>query len=77
MRRKKTPTERIPVTDQVGKRHVVLKYTEYLEADPGDSVPATPGEVASEYRLATGRIVDKTGDDTFETSDGMLRLKIL
>ncbi|MGJ7506720.1 hypothetical protein [Variovorax sp. GT1P44] len=77
MRRKKTPTERIQVTDQVGKLHVVVKYSEYLEPDPGDSAPPAPGEVASEYRLATGRIVDKTGDDTFETSDGTLRLKTL
>ena len=77
MRRKKTPTERIPVTEQVGKRHVVLKYTEYLEADREDEASPGPGEVASEYRLATGRIVDKTGEGTFETSDGMLRLKTL
>jgi hypothetical protein len=77
MRRKKTPTERIQVTDQVGKRHVVLKYSEYLEADAEGDAPAEPGEIASEYRLATGRIVDKTGEDTFETSDGMLRLKAL
>ena len=31
--KRKAPTERIPVTDQVGKRHVVLRYVE-VEMSP-------------------------------------------
>ena len=74
--RKKAPTERIEVTDQVGKRHVVVRYTETLEAD-FDEVANIPQEVATEYRLATGRSVVKTGDSTFQTDDGLLQLKAL
>ena len=75
--RRKTRTEHIEVTDQVGKRHVVVKYTEYLEASPGDNDARSPSEVATEYRLTTGRSVNKTGADTFQTVDGTLRLKAL
>ncbi|MDL9999294.1 hypothetical protein QTI24_11815 [Variovorax sp. J22P240] len=74
--RKKAPTERIEVTDQVGKRHVVVRYTESLEASPGE-VAGVPREVATEYRLATGKSVVKTSDDTFQTDDGLLQLKAL
>lgn len=74
--KRKVPTERIEVTDQVGKRHVVVRYTESLEASPGDDA-SIPREVATEYRLATGRSVVKTGDDTFQTDDGVLQLKAL
>lgn len=66
--RKMTQTERISVTDQVGKRHVVLRYVDLVETDPAD---------AAEYRLTTGTSVNKTGADTFETADGRLRLKVL
>ena len=76
-RRRKTPTEHIEVTDQIGKRHVVVKYSEYLEASPDDNDTRSPSEVATEYRLTTGRSVNKTGADTFQTTDGMLRLKAL
>ena len=41
-----------------GKRHVVLKYTEYLEAGQEDGGMTDPEELAPEYRLATGRSVD-------------------
>jgi hypothetical protein len=75
--RRKTPTDHIEVTDQTGKRHVVVRYTEYLEASPDDNNARSPSEVATEYRLATGRSVNKTGADTFQTVDGMLRLKAL
>ena len=34
-----------------------------------------PREVTTEYRLATGKSVVKTGDDTFQTDDGRLHLK--
>jgi len=74
--RRKAPTERIEVTDQVGKRHVVMRYTETVEADP-DEDANVPQEVATEYRLATGRSVVKTGDSTFQTDDGLLQLKAL
>lgn len=74
--RRKIPTERIEVTDQVGKRHVVLRYTETLEANPDEDADI-PREVTTEYRLATGRSVVKTGNDTFQTDDGLLRLKAL
>lgn len=73
---RKIPTERIEVTDQVGKRHVVVRYTETLEANPDEDADI-PREVTTEYRLATGRSVVKTGDDTFQTDDGLLRLKTL
>jgi hypothetical protein len=74
--RRKAPTERIEVTDQVGKRHVVVRYAESLEASP-DEEAIVPREVASEYRLETGKSVVKTSDDTFQTDDGLLRLKVL
>jgi len=74
--KRKAPTERIDVTDQVGKRHVVVRYTETLEAG-SDEVANVPREVATEYRLATGRSVVKTGDSTFQTDDGLLQLKAL
>lgn len=72
--RRKAPSERIEVTDQVGKRHIVVRYTESLEARPDDDA-SIPREVATEYRLATGRSVVKTGDSTFQTDDGLLQLK--
>lgn len=75
--RRKTRTEHIEVTDQVGKRHVVVKYTEYLEASPGDGDARLPEEVATEYRLETGRSVTSSGADTFQTTDGKLQLKAL
>jgi hypothetical protein len=74
--RRKVPTDRIEVTDQVGKRHVVVRYTESLEASSEEDVDISP-EVTTEYRLSTGRSVVKTGDDTFQTDDGLLRLKSL
>ncbi len=76
-RRKKAPTERIAVTDQVGKRHVVVKYTEYLDASPPDDEAPRQDEVATEYRLSNGRVVEKTGAETFQTADGRLRFKVL
>lgn len=75
--RRKTATEHIEVTDQIGKRHVVLKYTEYLEASPDDEGAINQSEVATEYRMETGRRVTLTGTDTFQTIDGMLRLTTL
>lgn len=73
--KRKAPAERIPVTDQVGKRHVVLRYVE-VETSP------TPGEHRQtpeviEYRLEAGRSVVRTGADTFQTADGVLMLKLL
>ena len=76
-RRKKAPTERIAVTDQVGKRHVVVKYSEQIDAGPPDGETPRGDEVATEYRLLTGRIVEKIGADTFQTADGLLRFKAL
>ena len=75
--RRKSPTERIEVTDQVGKRHVVVRYTETIEASPDEVANLPREEVATEYRLATGRSVVKTGDSTFQTDDGLLQLKAL
>ncbi|MBT2304634.1 hypothetical protein J7E70_29875 [Variovorax paradoxus] len=66
------PAKRIEVTDQVGKRHVVVKYTERL-----DGGARHQDEIAAEYRLETGMSVDKTGADTFQTANGRLRLKAL
>ena len=70
--KRKMPAERIEVTDQVGKRHVVVKYTEHL-----DGGAPHQDEIATEYRLETGMSVDKTGADTFQTANGRLRLKAL
>ena len=76
-RRRKAPTERIAVTDQVGKRHVVVKYAEQLDGSPPDGETPRRDEVATEYRLLTGRIVERIGADTFQTADGLLRFKVL
>lgn len=73
---KKSPTERIAVTDQVGKRHVVVRY-EDVDTSPEDADQRDNAERATEYRLATGMSVDKTGPDTFQTADGRLQLKVL
>ena len=65
--KRKAPAECIPVTDQLGKRHVVLRYVE---------VETRPGEHRHfEYRLEAGRKVMRTGVDTFQTADGSPRLK--
>jgi len=72
---RKVPAERIPVTDQVGKRHVVLRYVEVeTTPTPGEHQPTT--EVI-EYRLEVGRSVIRTGADTFQTADGLLMLEVL
>jgi len=76
-RGRKRPIERIEVTDQVGKRHVVVKYTERLYLPDDEERPPREGEVMTEYRLISGQIVEKTGPDTFCTADGKLRLKPL
>lgn len=68
--RKKTLIARIPVVDQVGKRHVVVKYQGPPEPMADDG--ASP---SIEYRLANGHSVRKTGDDSFQSVDGRLRLK--
>jgi hypothetical protein len=71
--KRKAPTERIPVTDQVGKRHVILRYVEVETSPP-------PGELQTEvieYRLEVGRSVLRTSIDTFQTADGLLVLKVL
>jgi hypothetical protein len=73
--KRKAPAERIPVTDQVGKRHVVLRYVE-VENDPTHGKRQRRAEVI-EYRLEAGRSVLRTGDDTFQTADGVLMLKVL
>ena len=73
--KRKAPTERIPVTDQVGKRHVVLRYVEVeMSPSPGEHQGTT--EIV-EYRLEAGRSVMRTGADTFQTADGVLMLKVL
>lgn len=73
--RRKAPAERIPVTDQVGKRHVVLRYVEVeTSPTPGESQPTTE---VTEYRLEAGRSVMRTGARTFQTADGLLLLKAL
>ena len=69
--KRKAPEERIPVTDQVGKRHVVLRYVEV------ETSPAPEAVGAVEYRLESGRSVMRTGEDTFQTADGVLTLKTL
>jgi hypothetical protein len=68
--RKKTPTEHIPVVDQVGKRHMVVKYVGPSEA----SVVDRP-DPEVEYRLANGHSVQRVGDDAFQSADGRLLLK--
>lgn len=73
--KRKAPAERIPVTDQVGKRHIVLRYVEVeMGPAPGEHQPTT--EIV-EYRLEAGRSVKRTGTDTFQTVDGSLMLKVL
>lgn len=74
---KKSPTERIEVTDQVGKRHVVIRYVEDVDASPEDVDMLDETENAIEYRLETGMSVEKTGPDTFKTADGRLKLTAL
>lgn len=73
--KRKAPAERIPVTDQVGKRHVVLRYVE-VETGPTLGEHQRTTDVI-EYRLEAGRSVVRTGSDTFQTADGLLKLKIL
>ena len=73
--KRKAPAERIPVTDQVGKRHVVLRYVEVeTNSTPWEHQPTT--EVI-DYRLEAGRSVIRTGADTFQTADGLLMLEVL
>ncbi|SCK18249.1 hypothetical protein VAR608DRAFT_1301 [Variovorax sp. HW608] len=73
--KRKAPAERIPVTDQVGKRHVVLRYVEVETSSTLETHRRTTE--ASEYRLEAGRSVVRTGADTFQTADGLLNLKVL
>ena len=75
--RKKTPAERISVTDQVGKRHVVVKYVDLVDAGAASAERERMDQAETEYRLTTGASVNRTGADTFETADGRLRLKTL
>ncbi|MDN8615614.1 hypothetical protein [Variovorax ginsengisoli] len=75
--RKKTPAERISVTDQVGKRHVVVKYVDLVDPGAASAERERMEQVETEYRLTTGASVNRTGADTFETADGRLRLKAL
>jgi len=72
---RKTPAERIPVTDQVGKRHVVLRYVE-VETCLTQGQRRPTSEVI-EYRLEAGRSVMRTGAHSFQTADGLLMLKVL
>jgi hypothetical protein len=73
--KRKAPAERISVTDQVGKRHVILRYVEVdASPTPGDHLPTME---VSEYRLEAGRSVIRTGSDTFQTADGLLTLDVL
>ena len=73
----KSPTDRIDVTDQVGKRHVVVRYVDDVDASPEDVDLRDQAESAIEYRLETGMSVEKTGPDTFKTADGRLELTAL
>ena len=73
--KRKLPPERILVTDQVGKRHVVLRYVEVETSPAEEEHPRTKAVI--EYRLEAGRKVMRTGADTFQTADGLLRLKAL
>ncbi|MDM0030665.1 hypothetical protein QTI33_00750 [Variovorax sp. J22P271] len=75
--RKKTPAERISVTDQVGKRHVVVKYVDLVDPGAASAERERMDQAETEYRLTTGASVNRTGADTFETADGRLRLKTL
>lgn len=72
---RKTPVERIPVVDQVGKRHVVVRYVEVPDGQKAAGPPA--GAPAVEYRLGGGRGVTRTGEASFQTVDGLLNLKVL
>jgi hypothetical protein len=74
---KKTPAERISVTDQVGKRHVVVKYVALVDPGAASAERERMDEAETEYRLTTGASVNRTGAATFETADGRLRLKAL
>lgn len=74
---KKTPAERISVTDQVGKRHVVVKYVALIDPGAARAERERMDEAETEYRLTTGASVNRTGEQTFETADGRLRLKTL
>lgn len=76
-RGKKIAAERIEVTDQVGKRHVVLGYVEPPPPGQVHAESALPPDGPVEYRLSSGRIVEKTGDHTFQTSDGRLQFRAL
>lgn len=75
--RKKTPAERISVTDQVGKRHVVVKYVDLVDPGAASVERERVEQAETEYRLTTGASVNRTGADTFETADGRLRLRAL
>lgn len=75
--KRKAPAERIPVTDQVGKRHVVLRYEEVQTHPTAADHRQPPADIVIEYRLKSGRSVMRTGPDTFQTADGVLILKAL
>jgi uncharacterized lipoprotein YmbA len=73
----KKAAEQIKVVDLVGKRHVVLRYAVYSDTQAEGDQAVLAGQVGSEYRLMTGRIVQRTGDDTFQTADATLWLKAI
>lgn len=73
--KRKVLAERILVTDQVGKRHVVLRYVE-VGTSPAHWEHQRTKEVI-EYRLEAGRKVMRTGADNFHTVDGLLMLQAL
>ena len=69
--RVKRQTEQIRVVDQVGEHHMVVEYLEMGEA------PNAKRDAITEYRLGSGRVVVRTGPDTFQSVDGRLLFRVL
>jgi hypothetical protein len=63
--------EQIRVVDQVGKHHIVVKYIEMGEP------PNAERDAVTEYRLGSGRVVERTGTYTFQSVDGRLHFRVI
>ena len=68
--------EQIEVLDQVGKRHVVLRYGPRGASSIAAGEPSKDETSFAEYRLSTGKVVDRTGPETFRCADGRLEFKV-
>lgn len=67
--RKLNPIEHIAVLDQVGKKHVVVKY-----AGPAEAAVREDDRAEVEFRLVNGQRVDPVDDQRFRSTDGRLEL---